>query len=109
MDANVSLKQQKNSTFLSIRESLRREKFYFGRLAKVYAREMPKFREFFGSRKFLLLKYLIPLLSRIICARLCDYMLFVTGNFLETVAFDWHGESNACDLTMSWLNGVQEE
>ena len=38
------LKQQKNSTFLSIRESLRREKFYFGRFAKVYAREMQKFR-----------------------------------------------------------------
>ena len=34
VDANVSLKQQKKSTFLSIRESLKREKFYFGRLAK---------------------------------------------------------------------------
>ena len=53
LDPNVSLKQQKNSTFLSIRESLRREKFYFGRFAKVYAREMQKFRE------FMLLKYFI--------------------------------------------------
>ena len=56
LDPNVSLKQQKNSTFLSIRESLIREKFYFGQFAKVYAREMQKFREFFGSRKFLLAK-----------------------------------------------------
>ena len=39
-----------------IRESLGREKFYYGRFAKVYAREMQKFREFFGSRKFLLPK-----------------------------------------------------
>ena len=37
LDPNVSLKQQKNSTFLSIRESLRREKFIFGQFAKVYA------------------------------------------------------------------------
>ena len=44
LDPNVSLKQQKNSTFLSIRESLRRKKFYFGRFVKVYAREMQKFR-----------------------------------------------------------------
>ena len=29
LDPNVSLKQQKKLTFLSIRESLRREKFYF--------------------------------------------------------------------------------
>ena len=61
LEPNASLKQQKNSTFLSIRESLRREKFYFGRFAKVYAREMQKFREFSGSRKFLLLKYSIRL------------------------------------------------
>ena len=47
--------------FAQIRESLRREKFYFGRFAKVYAREMQKFREFFVSRKFLLLKYCISL------------------------------------------------
>ena len=57
---NVSLKQQKNSTFLSIHESLRREKFYFGRFAKVYAREMQKFCEFFVSRKFLLEKVSAP-------------------------------------------------
>ena len=44
------------ANFAQIRESLRHEKFYFGRFAKVYAREMRKFREFFGSRKFLLLK-----------------------------------------------------
>ena len=50
------MKQQKKSTFLSIRESLRRKKFCFGRFAKVYACEMQRFREFFGSRKFLLLK-----------------------------------------------------
>ena len=37
LDPNVSLKQQKKSVFLSIRESLRREKFYFGRFAKVSA------------------------------------------------------------------------
>ena len=37
LDPNVYLKQQQNSIFLSIRESLRREKFYFGRFAKVYA------------------------------------------------------------------------
>ena len=60
LDPNVSLKQQKNSTFLPIRESLRREKFYFGRFAKVYAREMQKFREFFRSRKFLLAKVSAP-------------------------------------------------
>ena len=42
---------------MSIRESLKREKFYFGRFAKVYAREIQKFREFFRSQKFLLLKY----------------------------------------------------
>ena len=46
--------------FLSIRESLRREKFYFGRFAKVYARQMQKFREFFRSRKFLLAKISAP-------------------------------------------------
>ena len=56
LDPNVSSKQPKNSTFLSIRQSLRREKFYFGRFAKVSAREMQKFREFFRSRKLLLLK-----------------------------------------------------
>ena len=56
LDPNVSVKQQKNSTFLSIRESLIREKFYFGCFAKVSAREMQKFREYFRSRKFLLLK-----------------------------------------------------
>ena len=44
------LKQQKNSTFLSIRKSLIREKFYFGRFAK----------EFFGSRKNLLAKVSAP-------------------------------------------------
>ena len=60
LDPNISLKQQKNSTFLSIRESLRRKKFYFGRFAKVYAREMQKFLEFFGSRKFLLAKVSAP-------------------------------------------------
>ena len=60
LDPNVSLKQQKSSTFLSIRESLRREKFYFGRFAKVYAREIQKFREFFRSRKFLLAKVSAP-------------------------------------------------
>ena len=38
LDPNFSLKQQINSTFLSIRESLIREKFYFGRFPKVYAR-----------------------------------------------------------------------
>ena len=59
LDSNVSLKQQKKSTFMSIRESLRREKLYFGRFAKVYAREMQKFREFFRSRKFLLLSELL--------------------------------------------------
>ena len=37
LDPNVSLKQQKISTFLAIRESLRSEKFYFGRFAKVSA------------------------------------------------------------------------
>ena len=42
LDPTVSLKQQKKSTFLT--------------LAKVYAREMQKYREYFGSRKFLLLK-----------------------------------------------------
>ena len=51
LDTNVSLKQQKKSTFLSIRESLRREKLYFGRFAKVYAREMQKFSEFFPLAK----------------------------------------------------------
>ena len=51
---------KKKSTFLSIRESLRREKFYFGRFAKVYAREMQNFREFFVSRKFLLAKVSAP-------------------------------------------------
>ena len=60
LDPNVSLKQQKKSTFLYIRESLRPEKFYFGRFAKVYAREMQKFREFFRSRKFLLAKVSAP-------------------------------------------------
>ena len=60
LDRNVSLKQQKNSIFLFIRESLRREKFYFGRFAKVYVREMQKFREFFRSRKFLLVKVSSP-------------------------------------------------
>ena len=60
LDPNVSLKQQKNSTFLSIRESLKHEKFYFGRFAKVYAREIQKFREFFRSRKFLLAKVSAP-------------------------------------------------
>ena len=60
MDPNVSLKQQKKSTVLSIRESLRRKIFYFGRFAKVYAREMQKFREFFLSRKFLLAKVSAP-------------------------------------------------
>ena len=54
------IKQQKKSTFLSIRESLRREKLYFGRFAKVYAREMQRFREFFVSRKFLLAKVSAP-------------------------------------------------
>ena len=44
-----------------IRESLRSKKFYFVRFAKVYAREMQKFREFFGSRKILLLKYYVSL------------------------------------------------
>ena len=43
-------------TFLSIRESKRREKFYLGPFAKVYACEMQKFREFLSSRNFLLLK-----------------------------------------------------
>ena len=57
---NASLNQQNNSTFLSIRESLRREKFYFGRFAKVYDREMQKFRVFSGSRKFLLAKVSAP-------------------------------------------------
>ena len=56
LDPNVSFKPQKKSTFLSIRESLRRENFYFGWFAKVYAREMQKFLDFFRSRKFLLLK-----------------------------------------------------
>ena len=60
LDPNVSFKQQTNATFLSIRESLRRENFYFGRFAKVYAREMQKFREFFHSRKFLLAKVSAP-------------------------------------------------
>ena len=60
LDPNVSLKQQKKSTFLCIRESLICEKFYFGRFAKVYAREMQKFREFFGCRKFLLAKVSAP-------------------------------------------------
>ena len=55
-DPNVSLKEQKKSTFPSIRESLIRKKFYFGRFAKVYAGEMRKFREFFGLLKFLLAK-----------------------------------------------------
>ena len=41
---NISLKQQKKNQL-------------FCPFAKVYAREMQKFREFFGSRKFLLLKY----------------------------------------------------
>ena len=50
----------KKSTFLSIRESLRCQKFYFGRFAKVYAREMQKFREFFVSQKFLLAKVSAP-------------------------------------------------
>ena len=60
LDPNVSLKQQKKSTFMSIRESLRRKKFYFGIFAKVYAREMQKLREFFVSQKFLLPKVSAP-------------------------------------------------
>ena len=66
VDPNVSLKQQKNSNFLSIRESLRREKFYFGLFAKVYAREMQKFREFFVSRKFLLAKVSAPKVAALV-------------------------------------------
>ena len=41
-----------------------REKFYLGRFAKVYAREMQKFRKFFVSRKFLLAKVSAPKVTR---------------------------------------------
>ena len=60
LDPNVSFKQQKNSTFLSIRESLRQEILYFGRFTEVYACEMQKFCEFFRSQKFLLAKVSAP-------------------------------------------------
>ena len=60
LDPNVSLKQQKKSTFLPIRESLKHEKFGFVRFAKVYAHEMQKICEFFGSQKFLLSKGSAP-------------------------------------------------
>ena len=47
----------KEATFLSIRESLRRENLYFGAIRKsCMLAEMQTFREFFVSRKFLLLK-----------------------------------------------------
>ena len=78
MDPYVSLKQQKKSTFLSIRESLRREKFYFGRFAKVYAREMQKFREFFVSRKFMLAKVSAPKVEEVDFGRILVW-LFITG------------------------------
>ena len=49
-----------------IRESLRREKLYIDRFAKVYAREMQKFRKFFRSRKFLLAKVSAPKVMKLI-------------------------------------------
>ena len=59
LDPNVSLKQQKKSTFLSIRESLRREKFNFGRFTKVYARKSKNFANFSSRESFCSRKYLI--------------------------------------------------
>ena len=57
MDPNISLKQQQKFNFsFHSRKFKTRKILFFGRFAKVYAREVQKFREFFGSRKFQLLK-----------------------------------------------------
>ena len=76
------LKTTKKFNFSVHSRKLRREKFYLGRFAKVYAREMQKFREFFRSRKFLLAKVSAPKVDAASIRRLLFLFLMLLKRLL---------------------------